>query len=121
MMYYDLKYKWPQSFVINLPYSFTVLSCSRNDHNMYSKNIYIFIFIFFIFLVLCCIVILNLRFHPLSGCLVSVYYYKVFGGYCVAAWLPRNVKLAKVISSVLPQLPYRREHVEGDSVSCDRE
>lgn len=45
--------------------------------------------------------------------LVSVYYYKLFGGYCVAAWRPCNVKLAKVISSVLPQLPYRCEHVEG--------
>lgn len=53
-------------------------------------------------------------FTPCRGVvLVSVYYYKLFGGYCVAAWRPCNVKLAKVISSVLPQLPYRCEHVEG--------
>lgn len=47
--------------------------------------------------------ILNIRFSPLvqRPC-ASVYYYELFGGYCVAraSWRPCNVKLVKVISSV---------------------
>lgn len=82
------------------------------------KCVLLFLFYDFGIVLYIVYVILNIRFHPLSGRLVSVYYYKLFGGYCVAAWLPCNVKLAKVISSVLPQFPYRYEHVEGDSESA---
>lgn len=44
-----------------------------------------------------------MRFSPLVRTAeTSVYYDKLFGGYCVAVWRPCNVKLAKVISLALP-------------------